>query len=441
MVKFSHFYLGILVIVLLIISFSSYNLWRTSKHIINQQTSSELVGWGLNEFGQIAVSNEPTNFLSKPTAVLFDKPVEKFALGYEHTLALTRDGELWTWGNNRYGQLGIGNTSIYQAKPVKVEGIGEVKDIAAKLNHSVALDSKGQVWTWGLNYSGQLGDGTNQDKSHPVLVEGLNDVKKVVAGYRFSLAIKEDGTVWAWGASCSSEDISEMQSVIEEVGGSFSSLGGYFNPYTSDFLDRELISDCANEESVAIQSKIPKQLEGFDDIVDADAGFGHIIALDSEGRVWTRGCNTYGQLGLGMIGNPGSRVPQYIEILPKVKQISAGFRHSVVVDKDGNVWTWGYLPTKELEEEHLTEELASEFSKPNPQKVNNISDVLEISAGHDLTIALDKNKKLYGWGINVHPALLGEGVPVVAEPFVVSSDFGWQKIYLGGSHILATNDL
>ena len=73
--------------------------------------------------------------------------------------------------------------------------------IAAGAGHSVALRRDGSVWTWGENNQGQLGDGSLWTRYRPVRVQGLRDVVAVAAGVQYTLALRRDGTVWAWGGN------------------------------------------------------------------------------------------------------------------------------------------------------------------------------------------------------------------------------------------------
>ncbi|MBP1760364.1 MAG: putative cell wall binding protein, partial [Firmicutes bacterium] len=118
--------------------------------------------------------------------------------GTQSTLALNSDGSVWGWGLNQYGQIGDG-TSASRPYRVKVVGLSEVKAIAAGSMHSVAVKNDGTVFAWGLNSSGTLGDGTLVNRYLPIQVTGLTDVKAVTAGSSHSVALKNDGTVWVWG--------------------------------------------------------------------------------------------------------------------------------------------------------------------------------------------------------------------------------------------------
>src|SRR3569623_1181523 len=91
------------------------------------------------------------------------------AAGANHSLAITADGSVWSWGGNSSGQVGDG-TNVNRAAPVRVEVLGGCVAIAAGKLHSMALAADGTVWNWGCNYSGQLGNGTTANNAKPVAV-------------------------------------------------------------------------------------------------------------------------------------------------------------------------------------------------------------------------------------------------------------------------------
>jgi hypothetical protein len=125
--------------------------------------------------------------------------VMAIAAGYYHTLALKKDGTVWAWGENAYGELGNG-TNTDSNLPVQVSGLSGVTAIAGGEYHSLALKSDGTVWAWGDNSYAALGIKPYLPFSDvPVQVSGLTDVLAIAAGSNHSLALKKDGTVWAWG--------------------------------------------------------------------------------------------------------------------------------------------------------------------------------------------------------------------------------------------------
>src|SRR6185503_19817450 len=119
------------------------------------------------------------------------------------------DGTVWAWGADVAGQLGDG-ASIYlpglpplpdigSSDPVPALGLSHVVPVAAGGFHSLALLSSGDVWAWGANWFGQLGVETSDQRNAPAPVTGLSDVRALAGGVFHSLAVKKDGTVWAWG--------------------------------------------------------------------------------------------------------------------------------------------------------------------------------------------------------------------------------------------------
>jgi YD repeat-containing protein len=79
--------------------------------------------------------------------------------GSVHSAAIDESGNLWTWGYNKFGRLGDGTTSD-KSTPVQVKSGTQFKAISAGFNSSIAIDESGKLWAWGYNNVGQLGDGT-----------------------------------------------------------------------------------------------------------------------------------------------------------------------------------------------------------------------------------------------------------------------------------------
>lgn len=120
------------------------------------------------------------------------------------TIAVKNDGTLWTWGLNNFGQLGD-NTRTDRSGPIQTIASGtNWRYVSASFFHAVATKTDGTLWTWGLNSSGQLGDGTNLSKSSPVqTVSGGTNWKLVSCGRYHTATIKADGTLWTWGQGAS----------------------------------------------------------------------------------------------------------------------------------------------------------------------------------------------------------------------------------------------
>ena len=169
------------------------------------KTTGKLYGWGHNGYGQLGVSSDTTN-RSSPSQVGALTNWGKITAGSRQFLNLKTDGTLWMVGRNHLGQLGQGNNTGdpgnvygYTSSPVQVgsatnwTSIGSMDETAF-----MAINSSGQLWTWGDNSQGALGDGTTTNRSLMVQVGSLTNWAECATGTG-SHAIKTDGTHWCWG--------------------------------------------------------------------------------------------------------------------------------------------------------------------------------------------------------------------------------------------------
>src|ERR1700687_4582165 len=99
-----------------------------------------------------------------------------------HLTSAARAGQIYAWGNNSFGQLGDGTTTN-RLSPVPVNGLSGVKSVAGGGEFSLAVMSNGTVQAWGRNQLGQLGDGTTIDHLTPSAVMGMSNITSAVAGY------------------------------------------------------------------------------------------------------------------------------------------------------------------------------------------------------------------------------------------------------------------
>ena len=166
-----------------------------------------VIAWGNNNEGQLGVDASGINRFAgiKDEAGNTIQNIIKVAAGQNHVLALAGNNMLLAWGDNKHGQLGNGeNQSVATPLYVGNGSFGElfgVVDIGAGNNHSVAVMENGQVFTWGENKLGQLGIRSKQNSSSPDQVAGIENAKKVSVGANHNLVLLDDGHVLAWGAN------------------------------------------------------------------------------------------------------------------------------------------------------------------------------------------------------------------------------------------------
>lgn len=169
-----------------------------------------VLGWGFNRSGQLATPGpkavggahaEPD--FTTPVEVGNLQEIAAIAAGHAFCLALRNDGQILSWGSDRHGSLGRSlERSTYDARALPVTDLPEqIVAIAAGGSHSLALARDGSVWSWGYNSCGQLGNGTTESSMRPVETLGLADVVAIAAGDRHSMALTADGKVYAWGSN------------------------------------------------------------------------------------------------------------------------------------------------------------------------------------------------------------------------------------------------
>ena len=214
----------------------------------------------------------------------------KACTGDGHVMALTRDGSVYAWGDNKYGQLGDGTTRSRE-RPQKVKRLPGVVDISSGRDHCMALGSDGNVYTWGCNFQGQIGDGTyaneveGSGRSSVYKVESLSGIMQISAGAAWCVALREDGLVYEWGSRA-----------------------------TANFMCRPS----------------PTRVNLPEGIVQISAYGLRALALSSSGELWNWG-------GILAIPTEGMELPRRIADLPEGSKIIAGW-NDIVITGDNEVW-------------------------------------------------------------------------------------------------------
>jgi len=122
------------------------------------------------------------------------------SFGNKHGAAISANGDLYTWGSNSSGQLGNGEIGGYVDTPTKVPGISDVVSVSLGSAHSAAITANGDLYTWGCN-SSTYDEYGFQYTDTPTKVPGLTDVVTVSLGYRNTAAITADGSLYTWGST------------------------------------------------------------------------------------------------------------------------------------------------------------------------------------------------------------------------------------------------
>jgi parallel beta-helix repeat protein len=288
----------------------------------------------------------------------------QIATGGNHTIAVDPDaGTVVSWGLNTSGQLGDG-TTILRAEAVAVQTasgpLTNISAVAAGGAHGVALATDGTVWTWGSNLYGQLGNGTNsqQNNAVQVLTVGgpLTDIIAISAGEQFTLALKADGTVWAWGYNL------------------YGALG----------------------DNTTTQRLVATPTLALTDVVAVAGGLYHSLALKNDGTAWSWGYNFNGQLGDGTLTN--RHQPVQVAGLSNIRCITARGNRSLAMLTDGRIHgvgdnSYGAFGSGEVGHGW------------SPAPVPGLENLKAVSAGMFSSLALEDDGTLWAFGQNVYGQL------------------------------------
>eukprot|EP01102_Stenamoeba_stenopodia_P000004 TRINITY_DN0_c0_g3_i1.p1 TRINITY_DN0_c0_g3~~TRINITY_DN0_c0_g3_i1.p1 ORF type:complete len:419 (+),score=98.20 TRINITY_DN0_c0_g3_i1:293-1549(+) len=163
----------------------------------------EVYGWGFNNYGQLGTGDMENRLNPEPVAFFSKLGVVSIAAGQTHTTVLTGEGKVYSFGRGDYGQLGLGDDLSHQSKPVEIPpasfGLEEddvVIGIAAGTNHSLAWTKKGKAFAWGFGTEYQLGNGEEQDENKPYRLTGQQlEGRRIIqlgAGAQYSVALVHD---------------------------------------------------------------------------------------------------------------------------------------------------------------------------------------------------------------------------------------------------------
>ncbi|CAH1402584.1 unnamed protein product [Nezara viridula] len=271
------------------------------KHCLALSADGEVYSWGEGEDGQLGHGNK--SMCDRPCVieVLHGKNVVDIACGGAHSAAITANGELYTWGKGRYGRLGHGD-SENQLKPKLVEAIlgYHVFDVACGSGdaQTLCITEDDSVWSWGDGDYGKLGRGGSDGCKVPLKIESLAGlgVIKVECGSQFSVALTRSGSVYTWGK------------------GDYHRLGHG----TDDHVRRP-------KKVAALQGK---------KIICIATGSLHCVACSDQGEVFTWGDNDEGQLGDGTIN--AIQKPRLLVALQgkKITRVACGSAHTLAWSTD-----------------------------------------------------------------------------------------------------------
>ena len=313
----------------------------------------------------------------------------------ENFFAYQNANELWAWGSNTYGALGLGPGSTPHRKSSPVQIPGSWSNVQLSFYGGIGVKTSGGLYTWGSNVNGSLGLGDGDSRSSPTQIGSDLTWKKDKYGCSqrgdTGGAIKTDGTLWMWGSNTEG------------------ALGqGATNPGTNSPV--QLGSD-TDWDHISVG--------GYNAEV-------HCCALKTDGTAWAWGKNSYGQLGLN--GTTQRSTAPQVPGTNWTRFATASGRFSFGVKTDGTLWTWGRNSTGWLGHNNTTD-----YS--SPRQVGSGTDWSTVTAHGERMAAIKTDGTLWVWG-NCEEGSLGDNSTVhKSSPTQIPGT--WADIVLSGKCMAA----
>lgn len=333
-----------------------------SRHTLALTTDGQVYSWGWGAQGQLGLGH--TNSVVLPTKVESLPPIASISAGGIHSACLDHDGQCYIWGSGEYGQLGLGSDSSILTKPQPLVGEDPAtplrfSKIACGGMHTAGIDMDGNLWCWGRADSGQTGSGKWVFSYFPGLVypkrvSNISDVRDVCCGGFHTVVLTASGRALAMGK----ED--------------FGVLGTGISHSKKMKQGTETLTEVA---ALADET-----------IVGISCGGWHTLFWTDKGMLYACGKGEYGRLGLGSELNvPAPTLVTFEDPSVRVVSASCGGSHSLILSSDGRVFSVGRSDDGRLGIGPATKPKIMKplLVAPNqPDLIPGVGGVVDASSGH-----------------------------------------------------------
>lgn len=445
-----------------------------SSHCIALNDSGVVMTWGEGTLGKLG--NGRYDPCSRPEPINLDSKEPAMIKAFGNTsFCLMKDNSGYFWGENNRQKFGVDYSRPFYDKcmPLALKSKDPIIDIAIGKSSVAYIDSAGML--------SQIKDGVEQMTSkRNKNLEGVEFYQITCFNDTF-LALSKKGSIFSWsydedykhlgrntdvqnpneiaccsqqfplleednepsreqsnikstkvlGCNCSEENtylLTDKGEVLITGGNEYGTMGLAFG-------DLEIYEDCLPDTFDEF-IMIPRLSKSFKMKVDSLAtGFNHVLALSS-GKVFSWGCNSSGQLGLGFFSH-SEKYPEMIKTLENefITKAAAGLTHSLILTDSGRVYSFGSAESGKLGHGHL----ANSISISEPKLIVSLKDITRVSCSVGHSMALNKSNRIFSWGDNWKGQLGNGNRENEHEPKELLGFIGWLEIACGVNHSLAVS--
>jgi alpha-tubulin suppressor-like RCC1 family protein len=344
--------------------------------------------------------------------------------GHFHTCGLTTNGEVYCWGMNTWGQLGDGSTTN-SSTPVKVSGGLSFESISAQYGHTCGLTTGSVAYCWGRNFEGELGTGDTLNRSAPAPVSGSFKFTELHAGEFNTCGLVGPGTAYCWGYNVYGQngDGTTAKRTAPDLpvsgGHLFAAVSAGQMGHTCGLLTLSNHAWCWGYngygqlgDATTDNTTTPVEVSGGLVFNSVSAGYDHTCGRENSGAGYCWGNNVKGQLGNGSTTNDS--IPVKVAFTPGFYEVGAGWYHSCGNTVNGEVYCWGDNTNGQLGNGSTT-------GSPTPVLVSGGHRLSELTVGVFHTCGLTSAGVAYCWGHNAYGQLGNGSVTDSSVPVLVGS--------------------
>jgi len=356
-----------------------------------------------------------------------------------HTIAITTDGSLWSWGLNTSGQLGDG-TSTTQYEPIRIGTLTNWTNAYPGRSHTVAIKTDGTMWSWGNNANGQLGLNDLVIRSSPVQIGTLATWTSANTTSTNTFGVKNNGTLWGWGLGTYVPNwfsTSTMAQLGNDIGGWSNIFSGGDNSFRLGVKTNGTLWSWGNNTNgqlglnASISRSSPVQIGTETNWSKLSTRNNHVTAIKTDGTLWSWG-NAGGGSFIGDNTNSLNRSsPVQIGTLNTWSEVAVGGGNSYVIKTDGTLWVWGLASSGTTAQNDTV-------TRSSPVQIGTETNWYKIAAAGNSPISTKTDGTLWAWGEGTN-GIIANSVDN-RLPYEISYGYSWNDFSAGRSHTIAIRD-
>ena len=315
------------------------------------------------------------------------------AIGVNHTITLSDDGTVHSFGCNEQGILGLGHNKDVTL-PTPIPNLPKIAQVSCGMNFTVCVDYEGFIWSFGQNNNaGQLGTGNTTNFNVPQKIQEIPPVLSVSCGFDHTLIITKDSNLW----SCGNNNHGQL------------CLGNKFD-------------------------QLKPQKTSFSNISKISTGYYHSLFQNNKGEIFSCGYNKYGECGLGHFNHPQITPSLILNAPPNIVQFVSGYYQSLFLDSEGSVYSVGHNPQGSLG-------LGHHLNQNELNKIPNIPSIKTVSCVNASCYLIDFEGNVWSFGYNEFGQLGHGDTTKINIPKIIPTLKDIQQISYGclGAHFFAKN--